>query len=792
MDPMFRAEQERLDRVIAAIDGHIARLERETGELREEVVDIRRRFWEDVTVNTDTMDDLLETYWSMKQQAEVLSQRERSHQHAARQLAVLRRMKDSPYFGRIDFREDGTPAAESIYIGLSSLTDASGDRFLVYDWRAPVSSVYYDYAPGPAKYETPGGTVTGELEKKWQYIIRNGQLKALFDTGLTIGDELLQQVLGRRNDSRMRSIVATIQQEQNRVIRHEKARLVIVSGAAGSGKTSAALQRIAWLLYRYRGKLKSDQIILFSPNAMFNSYVAGVLPELGEENMQQATFQEYLEHRLGKTFRVEDPYEQLEYVLTGKDDPQYGVRLASIRFKTSQAFFAAMRRYRERLEREGMVFRSLLFRGRPIVSAREIAERFYGTDAHLPFNKRINRLTEWLLERLDESEKAERGEKWVDDEIELLSREDLQRVYAKLRKKRAFSGETFNDGQRERDELAKLVVRRAFRRLRDRVQALDYINVPGIYRRLFERPERLAELADGGLPERWEDVCAITLAALENKQLFYEDATPYLLLQEMIGGFRSNTSIRHVLVDEAQDYSPFQFEFLKRLFPAASMTVLGDFNQAIFAHAADAENFNPLEGLYGPDETAVFHFSRSYRSTRQIVEFTRSLVPGGDAIEPFERDGDVPVLTVARDRDDLHRRIAETVSAWKAEGFESIAVICKTMAESAAVFGELAGRIDGLKRITTGSFEYEKGVVVIPVALAKGIEFDAVIVYDASDRAYGDESLRRLLYTACTRAMHRLRLFSLGAPSRLLDGAAGLVREDVRDGEEVRDGAEVR
>src|SRR5690606_7528142 len=142
------------------------------------------------------------------------------------------------------------------------------------------------YAPGPAKYETPGGTVTGELEKKWQYIIRNGQLKALFDTGLTIGDELLQQVLGRRNDSRMRSIVATIQQEQNRVIRHEKARLVIVSGAAGSGKTSAALQRIAWLLYRYRGKLKSDQIILFSPNAMFNSYVAGVLPELGEENMQ--------------------------------------------------------------------------------------------------------------------------------------------------------------------------------------------------------------------------------------------------------------------------------------------------------------------------------------------------------------------------------------------------------------------------------------------------------------------------------------------------------------------------
>lgn len=792
MDPMFRAEQDRLDRVIAAIDGHIARLERETGELREEVVDIRRRFWEDVTVNTDTMDDLLETYWSVKQQAEVLSQRERSHQHAARQLAVLKRMKDSPYFGRIDFREDGSPAAESIYIGISSLTDASGERFLVYDWRAPVSSVYYDYAPGPAKYETPGGTVTGELEKKWQYIIRGGRLLSLFDTGLTIGDELLQQVLGRRNDSRMRSIVATIQQEQNRIIRNERGRLLIVQGAAGSGKTSAALQRIAWLLYRYRGKLRADQIILFTPNAMFNSYVAGVLPELGEENMQQATFQEYLEHRLGKRFRVEDPYEQLEYVLTGRDDPQYEVRLASIRFKTSLRFFGAMRRYREQLERQGMMFRSLVFRGKPIVPAREMAERFYGADAHLPFNKRINRLTEWLLERLEEAEKAERSEKWVDDEIELLSREDLQRIYAKLRKKKAFTGETFDDGDRERDELARLVVRRAFRRLRERVKALEYINVTGMYRRLFEDPGRLSELMDGGPPERWEDVCALTVAALEDRRLFYEDATPYLLLREMIGGFQSNMSIRHVLVDEAQDYSPFQFEFLKRLFPAASMTVLGDFNQAIFAHAGDAADFNPLEGLYGPEETVTFRLSRSYRSTRQIVEFTRSLVPGGEAIEPFDRDGDVPVLTVVRDRDDLHRRIAETAAAWRAEGFESVAVICKTMAESAAVFEALAGRIDGLKRITTGSLEYEKGVVVIPVALAKGIEFDAVILYDASDAAYGDESLRRLLYTACTRAMHRLRLFSVGTPSRLLDGATGLVREDVRDGEEVRDGAEVR
>lgn len=779
MDRMLHAERDRLAHVMATLDAHIARLSRETGELRSEVVDIRRRFWEDVTVNKENPDDLLETFISMRQQAEVLSQRERSHRHAVKQLAAMLRMKDNPYFGRIDFREDGEQQAEKIYIGISSLTDESGENFLVYDWRAPISSIYYDHSPGPASYETPGGTISGELEQKWQYVIREGKLLSMFDTGLTIGDDLLQQVLGQRNDKQMRSIVATIQQEQNRIIRNEQGRLLIVQGAAGSGKTSAALQRIAWLLYRYRGKITADQIILFTPNAMFNSYVAGVLPELGEENMQQATFQEYLEHRLGRQFQVEDAYEQLEYVLTGKDDPEYDVRLASIRFKASVRFFTAMRRYREQLEREGMLFRTLVFRGKPVVSKRAIAERFYGTHTDLRFPNRIAKLTEWLLDQLKEAEKAERNEKWVDDEIELLSEEDFQRVYVKLRKSRGFSGETFDDGKRERDELAKLVVRRAFKRLRDRVRSLAYINMTGIYRQLFERPERLAALLDGETPVLWDDVCAMTVAALEKKHLFYEDATPYLLLKELIEGFQTNVKVRHVLVDEAQDYSPFQFEFLKRLFPAARMTVLGDFNQAIFAHAGDAENFNPLEGLYGPEDTVTMRLHRSYRSTRQIVEFTRSLVPGGEPIEPFERDGDMPELTVVPDRDALHRLIAEKAKAWRSEGYASIAIITRTAAESEAAHAALAGQIDGLKRITKSAIEYEQGIVVIPAYLAKGIEFDAVILYDASDRVYGDEGLRRLFYTACTRAMHRLHLFAVGTPSRLLAGVEGFVQHDL-------------
>ena len=219
----------------------------------------------------------------------------------------------------------------------------------------------------------------------------------MFDTSLTIGDEILQQVLGKGTDKHMHSIVATIQQEQNRIIRHDRGRLLIVHGAAGSGKTSAALQRIAYLLYKYRDSLNADQIILFSPNSMFNSYVSNVLPELGEENMQQVTFQEYLDHRLSKEFQVENPYEQLEYVLTAVNTPSYKSRVASIRFKASTLFFEAIKSYRKSLELSGMLFKDIIFRGKPIVTAEQIAERFYSSDTSLRFHNRLEKLKDWLI-----------------------------------------------------------------------------------------------------------------------------------------------------------------------------------------------------------------------------------------------------------------------------------------------------------------------------------------------------------------------------------------------------------
>lgn len=238
----------------------------------------------------------------------------------------------------------------------------------------------------------------------------------------------------------------------------------------------------------------------------------------------------------------------------------------------------------------------------------------------------------------------------------------------------------------------------------------------------------------------------------------------------MVFGFQANRSIRHVVVDEAQDYSPFQFEFLKQLFPAARMTVLGDFNQAIFAHANEKDDFQELVDLYGHDKTEAINLSRSYRSTKPIIEMTRRLIPEGDRIIPFERDGEVPALKQCDDHEELHAAIREKVSELQKQGYNSIAIICKSAAESKKAYDALSD-IEDLKLLKSSSIEYEQGIVVVPSYLSKGIEFDAVIVYDASEDVYGDESVRRVFYTVCTRAMHHLQLFSVGEPTRFLDRA---------------------
>lgn len=586
---VWKQEQEWLEQVKEQLIAGIAELEPEVGQLKEQATDIRRGFWEEVTVDTNSQEDFEESFFTITQQEAVLSERERSHARKLRQWKNMQRLLPSPYFGRIDFQEEGQKGAEQVYIGVSSFVAADGLSFIVYDWRTPIASLYYDYPPGHAAFDTPGGRITGLMELKRQYQIRGGQLQHLFDSSVTIGDELLQQVLGQGADSQMKSIVATIQAEQNAIIRNDTSRMLIVQGAAGSGKTSAALQRVAYLLYKHRERLTADQIVLFSPNPMFNSYVSTVLPELGEENMQQTTFQEYLDRWLGAAFRLEDPFDQMEYLLTAQQEEGYAARLKGMEYKASEAFLHALQGYACLLKQEGMLFNDICFRDRVLIPSEQIRAKLYSYDPSIRLPNRVELVQKWLLTELAALQKEEQGAAWVEEEMNYLDNEQYAEVHGKLHRdkgvfdfaekylrlqellvhKREQDEGDFDYAEREQELLGEMIVKEQFRPLRRGIRKFTFIDMAGLYRQLFSDETAYRKMTgEAEVPELWPEICAQTREMLDSGTLFYEDATPHLYMQELIEGVRTNTQVRHIFVDEGQDYSMFQYEFLRKLFPA--------------------------------------------------------------------------------------------------------------------------------------------------------------------------------------------------------------------------------
>lgn len=752
----LHTEQIRINQVIEKMKSELALLEQQTSTVKSDILSIRRNFWEDVTVNLDDAVEAGETATSIKQQAEFLSEREHRHKHLHKDVKNLRRLVETPYFARIDFKEDGEQDIERIYLGIASFLDNESDEFLVYDWRAPISSLYYDYSLGPAKFTAPGGTVTGELQLKRQFIIKDGIIEGMFDTGLTIGDELLQEVLGKQSNAQMKSIVATIQKEQNKIIRNEKGKLLIVQGAAGSGKTSAALQRVAFLLYKYRETLNAEEIVLFSPNPMFNSYIRNVLPELGEENMQQTTFQQYLEFSLGDSFHVEDPFSQMEYMLTAQHEQDYEVRKKSAKYKSSIQFLHVVEQYLTHLSNENLVFQDIVFRNEVVISTLEISDYFYSLDKQLSITNRVKLTATWLLSELKKLEKSERKKEWVEDEIQYLDKEEYQFYFQKLSKQKRFSQDTFDDFEREQEQLSIYVVKRALSPVIKKIKRLDFLNMKAIYQQLFTLNQNDLHLTISPITNLdWQEICQYTSKHLNNNHLPYEDATPYLYLKEMIEGFKVNTSVKYVFIDEAQDYSSFQFAFLKHLFPNSRFTVLGDINQAIYAHHSHT-GIEVLKDLFNGESIETIKLTRSYRSTKQIIEFTSAILEKNEEIEPFNRNGQKPIILEKNDENEIIAQIVDKIK--NNSTYKTTAIICKTQKEANRVFDLLKDSIE-VELIDKRSNQFDSGVVIIPAYLAKGIEFDSVILFNASYEQYGSEETRNLFYTACTRAMHELLIF---------------------------------
>ena len=603
----------------------------------------------------------------------------------------FRKMMDSPFFGRVDFCYEGDYEPEIFYIGIANLAEENGGLPLIYDWRAPVSGLFYDFDKGPASYQAPLGEIHGDIAAKWQYKIRDGKMIYGFESDVKIDDDILKAELGSNGEVQLKNIIRTIQKEQNAIIRNTKDRILVIQGAAGSGKTSVALHRIAYLLYHDRQNLKSSNILILSPNGVFSDYISHILPELGEENIQEMSFDLFAYRKLQDTAAdCEDRCDQIEREMR---DPKAAERFA---LKQSQAFVDQMEGFALELEDELMNFSDVSYKSF-VKSESEIITLFYDKFADIPLLSRMDAVAETFI-----------------DEIETLLNRDLP--------------------EEERIPLIE--------KFRKMYETMDFYV---LYNRFLKKEGYQT------LPRR----------PLEKRKLRYEDVYPILYLKYRLSRQAERSNIKHLVIDEMQDYSLLQYLIIRRMF-SCKMTILGDRAQTMADQQQDVLQFLP--GIFGKDLRRI-EMRKSYRNTVEIASYAANLI-GVTDLELFERHG-MPVLE--RDVTDLEAALREAVDTLLPDEktYETAAVIVpdEKTAERAYLIlrGILAEKdFDCGKRLSwlnRDSSSFKKGLTVTTFYLAKGLEFDQVFSIFPKDEKR--EIMMQAQYIAATRALHELRVYHI-------------------------------
>jgi DNA helicase-2/ATP-dependent DNA helicase PcrA len=674
--------REYLQYVLKCLNDRLAQADAAILEGEKEIEDMHEYYWENYT----EMDQYgYEDYDN--QQA--LFRQMNANEEQFRLRKRFKKMQDSPFFGRVDFRYDGDEEAETFYIGIGNLSESAGSLPLVYDWRAPVSGLFYDYDKGPASYEAPSGIFEGEVTSKWQYKIRKGKMLYEFESDVKIDDEILGAELGSNGEVQLKNIVRTIQKEQNEIIRNTKDKIMVIQGAAGSGKTSVALHRIAYLLYHDRENLKSSNVLILSPNGVFADYISHILPELGEENIREMSFDLFAYRELKDIVGdCEDRYDQIEHTVLNP-------KIQDIcREKQSPEFVSKLDGFVLRLEDELMNFRDVEYRGCTL-SEKEIIDLFYFKFLDVPLLSRMHSVAEYFI-----------------DQVETLRDRDLS--------------------DEEREEVMECF--RSMYETRD-----CYV----LYSRFLEK--------EGYRP--------LPHCQIEKRRLRYEDVYPVLYLKYTLYQCRNHHGIKHVVVDEMQDYSWIQYLLIHKMFPCR-MTILGDKAQTMEDETQDVLKFLPK--IFGKDIRKIV-MNRSYRNTMEVAQYANHLT-GIEDMELFERHGEpVDERTFSSTEEALETVLEKWLN--RREEFETEALIFLTEREAEHAFLYIEKRLkeiapeaeNQLCYMNRDSQSFKKGLTVTTFYLAKGLEFDQVFGIFEENRESGLQCQAK--YITATRALHELHMY---------------------------------
>ena len=653
-------------------------------------------------------------------------------ENANRKVKNYKKMLNNAYFARIDF-DDGEEVLP-IYIGIASLQQ--GDKFYVYDWRAPISSMFYNSEVGASSYTiSTGEKITGKITLKRQYKISGGQLVEVFDTDMQIIDSILKRMLSGNATSKMKNIVNTIQKEQNEIIRKNNVDILVIQGPAGSGKTSIAMHKIAYLLYSERDKINNSNVMILSPNEIFNNYISDVLPDIGEDNVVQATFIEFAKAYINEfhiSTKIEDVYE----VVYGGNEIKNSKKYQELKFKFSQMYINILLDYMENHKVE-------LFGLEPI------------------------EINDQIVMNLDEMTEIANLVPITNESLYSRGKKIVERIYlsASLKTQKHLTLEKLKNHALE--VLTKIKTK-----------------VADLYRSLYEDKEEFSSLVHSEFVKFGKEnelkefdlgfIFDETRKNIENGELEYQDVTPFMFLKSKIIGISANKNIKYVLIDEAQDYSLTQYKILSMLFRNANISLLGDVNQSIlpFNSIKDYDEITKILKAQRQGATSDYkELSKTYRSTFEINEFAKKVFASKLNYQQIERHGDEVKITKQNTFD--AKQIIERAKELK-KSYNTVAIICKNLAET-LLYNQLMQTSENrnLFRMVTKNDNVFVGdkIMIVPSYLSKGLEFDAVIISNASNAAYG-ENERNLLYVVLTRALHKLEIYHTENLTNLIIGAA--------------------
>lgn len=602
-----------------------------------------------------------------------------------KKLMKLKKSLENPYFGRVDFESDGF--SEPIYIGINGI--AKDLNFYVFDWRTPIASLFYNYGTGPASYETPMGTISGNISLKRQYKISDEKIERCFNSDLNIDDEYLQEILANASSEKMTNIVNTIQREQNEIIRNVSDKYLIVQGIAGSGKTSVALHRIAYLLYKEKN-LSSNNVLIFSPNDVFSQYISNVLPELGEDNVLQTTFSDFASAYIRDFKEIESFTQFIERYY--KSDSISEEEYKTTKYKVSNDFKSLIDNYIERY-RENMSFiKPIIINGKSIKIA-DLNRLLKITFGKFPLSERIDRISEYICDQNNISYK--KYGKTIREKIKTIVNFDL--------------------------------------------------DVKKIYEDIISS-EQFKECT--GLKENAEFKVG--------KQLKYDDLLPLMYIYFEMNGYPKNNSIRHIIIDEAQDYSLLQFYMLKKIFYTASFTVLGDIHQTINPYYI-YDNLNDVNSIF-ENKGRYIELNKTYRSSQEIIEFTNQIL-GLDNVCSVRKDNAIPVTMRSVPKEQAVNQIMQDIEFMRENGIKRIAIITKNNAETLELYDKLKDQLDDINIIQQNAKAGIGNMVILPSYISKGLEFDGVIAYTDENHEYQEKD-KYLFYVVCTRAQHNLTVYN--------------------------------